>query len=251
MRDGLGGIDTVLLVGGTSDIGRAIVARLAPRTKVILMGRAGRDITQRADDIASALGVQVDVVDWDASSTGDHARAFEAAFADSDIDMAIIAPGVLGDVDEHVQDPGKAVAMASVTYLGAMSALLECARRMHAQGHGEIVVLSSFAVVRPRQANFVYGSAKAGLDYLARGLADRLRGSAVRVTVIRPGFVRTSMTAHLAEAPLSIDPDGVADVVDRARGSRRAVHYAPASLAVLASAFRVLPGSVIRRLREN
>jgi len=251
MRDGLGGVDTILLVGGTSDIGQAIVTRLAPRTKVILLGRPSPQLTRRAEEMEQGLGVEVTTIDWDAMASGDQAQAVEAAFAAAEIDIAVISPGVLGDVEDHVQTPRAAVAMAKVTYLGAMSALLECARLMRAQGHGEIVVLSSFAVVRPRPANFVYGSAKAGLDYVARGLADRLRGTAVRVIVIRPGFVRTSMTEHLKDAPMSIHPEAVADVVQRARSSRRTVHYAPASLAPLATVFRVLPGAVIRRLREG
>ena len=91
-----------------------------------------------------------------------------------------------------------------------MTSLLAVAARMRAQASGTIVVLSSVAAVRPRKANFVYGAAKAGLDAFARGLADSLHGSGVRVLLVRPGFVIGRMTEGMPPAPLSTTPQRLA-----------------------------------------
>ena len=114
---------------------------------------------------------------------------------------------------------------------------------MRARGRGTIVVLSSVAAVRPRKANFVYGSAKAGLDSFARGLADSLHGSGVRVVLVRPGFVTGRMTAGMSPAPLATTPEQVAAL----RGGRAAV-WIPAPLGGLALALRLVPRPAWRRI---
>ncbi len=251
MRDAFGGIDSVLLIGGTSDIGRAIVRELSPRREVVLLGRDPTALARVAEELATELHVKVEVVLWDASLASDDSGIFDTVFAQRDIDVAVVAVGVLGDVSTHLSRPRAAVEMAGATYLGAMSALLHSARHMKSQGHGHLVVLSSFAVVRPRSSNFVYGSAKAGLDYLARGLADSLRGSQVRVTVLRMGFVRTRMTRHLPSAHFAISAEDVAAQVVAAMSGGPTVSYAPRTLRAVAAAIRTLPGPVFRRLRDR
>src|SRR6202035_310125 len=93
---------------------------------------------------------------------------------------------------------------------GHVTTLLAAAGRMREQGRGTIVVLSSVAAVRPRKVNFVYGAAKAGLDAFARGLADALHGSGVRVLLVRPGFVPGRRPAGMRPAPLATTPAAVA-----------------------------------------
>jgi decaprenylphospho-beta-D-erythro-pentofuranosid-2-ulose 2-reductase len=248
MRDGLGSVDSVLLVGGTSEIGLALVRRLAPRRSLFLMGRDPDAMASAARSLGLPAQVEIVSIAWDAAETAGDSGIFDELFRRNDIDTTVIAAGVLGEVSQQLDEPSTAVAMGRVTYLGAMSALLHSARSMRQQGHGDIIVLSSFAVVRPRLANFVYGSAKAGLDYLSRGLAESLRGSGVDLLIVRPGFVHTRMTRHLPGAPMSVQPDDVADVVVKARRRRQTVVYAPRMLMPLAVAFRVLPRSVIARL---
>jgi decaprenylphospho-beta-D-erythro-pentofuranosid-2-ulose 2-reductase len=122
------------------------------------------------------------------------------------------------------------------------------ANRMKAQGHGSIVVLSSVAGERARRSNFVYGSSKAGVDAFFQGLADALVGTGVHVMVVRPGFVRTKMTAGMKPAPLSTTPEAVADaiVAGLARGSTTV--WVPPALRYLMSALRHVPRPLFRRL---
>ena len=133
------------------------------------------------------------------------------------MDLVISAAGILTAQDVLDRDPLTAGRLVETNFTGHVTALLAAAGRMRAQGHGTIVVLSSVAAIRPRKANFVYGSAKAGLDAFARGLADALHGTGVGVLLVRPGFVIGRMTAGMPPAPLSSTPAQVG----RGGGPRR------------------------------
>jgi decaprenylphospho-beta-D-erythro-pentofuranosid-2-ulose 2-reductase len=247
MRNGVGGVDSVLLIGGSSEIGVAIVDALAPRARVVLAGRASAELDAAAERLA-ATTPRVDRVTFDAVDLDSHAHAMAEAFAGGDIDVVVIAAGVLGDQAMFTDDPRAAIEMTRVTYTGAASAALHSAVLLRRQGHGHLVILSSVAADRPRPANFVYGSAKSGLDALGRGLSQALCDTGVDVTVVRPGFVRTRMTAGLSEAPLSTDADVVAAITARAVRRRQRIVYAPAPLKFVMGVIKVLPEPIFRRL---
>jgi decaprenylphospho-beta-D-erythro-pentofuranosid-2-ulose 2-reductase len=138
--------------------------------------------------------------------------------------------------------------LAAVNYVGGVSAGLAAARRLRAQGHGTLVVLSSVAGERVRKANYIYGSSKAGLDGFAQGLGDAMRGSGARVLIVRPGFVTSKMTAGMTPPPLSTTPDKVAEATDRALRTGRDIVWAPGALRWVMLAVRHLPRPVFRRL---
>lgn len=247
----LGEPASVLVLGGTSEIAAAIVDRLVTRgtRRVVLAGR-DQPALAAAGAPWAARGVDVGTVAFDAADPAGHAAALDTAFV-RDVDLVLLAFGVLGDQMAFEADPAAAVAAVTTNYVGAVSAGLQVARRFRTQGHGTLVVLSSVAGVRARRANFVYGSSKAGLDAFAQGLGDALAGTGCRVMVVRPGFVRGRMTAGMAPAPLATTPEAVAEVVVRglARGSE--VVYVPPPLAVLAAALRLLPRALFRRLPDR
>ena len=250
MTDALDRATSVLVLGGTSEIALATVRRLRSPVlrRVVLAARpsAARDAAVAALVAEGLVGTTA--VDFDAADTGSHDALLERAFGESDVDVVLVAFGVLGDQLEFEGDPDLAVEAAQVNYVGAVSVCLRAARLLRAQGHGALVVLSSVAGERARRSNFVYGSTKAGLDALASGLADALEGSGARVLVVRPGFVRTSMTAHLEPAPLSVSADEVADAVVAGLRRRATVVYVPAAMRVVMSGLRHLPRAVFRRL---
>jgi short-subunit dehydrogenase len=99
-----------------------------------------------------------------------------------------------------------------------------------------------------RRANFIYGSSKAALDSFALGLADSLHGSGVRVVIVRPGFVRTKMTAALDVVPLSTSAQTVAEATVKAIQAGRDVVWVPPLFRLLYAVFAHVPRSVWRRL---
>jgi decaprenylphospho-beta-D-erythro-pentofuranosid-2-ulose 2-reductase len=248
MQNALGEPQTVVLFGGTSEIGRAIVAELlAPTTTTLVL--ACRHPDDAEPDRFARDGLTVAVEHFDAADTASHQAFVERLAADhGDIDVAIVAFGVLGSQAEFDDDPEAAARAVHVNYTGAVSTCLSLARRMRVQGHGHIAVLSSVAGERVRAANFVYGSSKAGLDAFAQGLGDSLQGTGVRVTVIRPGFVHTRMTRGMRSAPFATTPRVVAELaVDGMRTGRHTV-WAPGILRFVFSVLRHLPRAIFRRL---
>jgi decaprenylphospho-beta-D-erythro-pentofuranosid-2-ulose 2-reductase len=187
----------VLLIGGTSEIGLAILAalRLPPKTAVLLAGRDADRLRSAAATLGD--GARVTVLPYDATDPAAHEKLVAAAFADGPVDMAISAAGVLIAQEQLDADPGQAGLLIETNFTSHVTALLAIAQRMRQAGQGRIVILSSVAAVRPRRANFVYGATKAGLDAFGRGLADSLHGTGVTVLVIRPGFVIGRMTAGM------------------------------------------------------
>jgi decaprenylphospho-beta-D-erythro-pentofuranosid-2-ulose 2-reductase len=242
MEDALGSPRSVLVLGGTSEIGLAVVRRLvrARTRRVVLAVRDPESAKGPADEIEER-GAAVQVVAFDARATREHRAAIDAAFDAGDIDLVLLAFGVLGDQADFDAEPELAVEAAEVNYVGAVSAGLIVADRFRRQGHGTLVVLSSVAGERARRANFVYGSTKAGLDAFAQGLSDSLVGSGARVMVVRPGFVHTRMTAGMDAQPLATTPEVVADQVIKGLERGREIVWAPAQLRWVFATLRHLP----------
>jgi decaprenylphospho-beta-D-erythro-pentofuranosid-2-ulose 2-reductase len=240
----------VLLLGGASEIGQEVLAalELPPDAEVLL---AGRDEPQMAAAAgAAALPARVRTLPFDATALATHEAVLEKAFAAGPVDLVISAAGVLTPQEVLDRDPFQAGLLVETNFTGHVTTLLGAAARLRAQGHGTIVVLSSVAAVRPRQANFVYGSAKAGLDAFARGLADSLHGSGVRVLLVRPGFVIGRMTGGMDPAPLATTPAAVGAAVAEALDGHAATVWVPAQLGVLAAALKLVPRPIWRRLRR-
>lgn len=254
MRDALGRIESVLLVGGTSEIGLAIVRVLCRErgaSRVMLAGRDREGLQRAADDLrgrAAGLEVAIEVIDV-TSGAAEHDAFVERVWRDfGDVDVAVFAVGALGDQATAERDTAHALDIVAATYTGAVAVLTPLARALEAQGHGRLVVLSSVAGERARRANYVYGSAKAGLDAFAQGLGDRLSTHGVGVLVVRPGFVHTRMTTGLDAAPLATTPGAVArEVVGGLDRGAHTVHVPPPLRWVMA-VLRHLPRAVFRLL---
>ncbi|HET8559207.1 MAG TPA: decaprenylphospho-beta-D-erythro-pentofuranosid-2-ulose 2-reductase [Marmoricola sp.] len=249
MINALGQPQSVLVLGGTSDIALATVAVWAARgtLAVTLAARPGPRRDAAVARVAE-LGATVQVVDFDAEETASHERLVRSVAEAGDIDVALVAFGVLGDEEEAWQVHDAAVRNARVNYVGAVSVGVVLAAVMREQGHGSIVALSSVAGERVRRSNFVYGSSKAGMDGFYLGLGEALRGSGVHVCVIRPGFVHSKMTTGRKPAPLSATAGEVADAIAAAVAHREELVWVPASLRWVMSGLRHVPRPLFRRL---
>ena len=249
MIDAVGNPQSILLLGGTSDIGLACVERFADDRpmRVVLAGRP----SPRLDEAKIRLekcGCTVRTLDFDARDTASHAGVIAEAFADGDIDVTISAFGLLGDPEQAWTDVDLAVQLAEVNYVAAVSTGVALAEHLKTQGHGSLTVLSSVAGERVRRSNFVYGSTKAGMDAFYTGLTEALRGSGVTVTIVRPGFVKSKMTEGLDPAPLAVTPEQVAEITVDAVRKHKELVWAPAPMRAVMSVLRHVPRPIFRRL---
>ncbi|WP_188191333.1 SDR family NAD(P)-dependent oxidoreductase [Nonomuraea sp. SYSU D8015] len=244
MKNALGAVDTVLLLGGRSEIGLEIVRLLVGlgASRVVLAVRGGFDPPELG-------GAEVHVVPFDALDVQGHGAVFaKAAELVGDLDVVISAFGVLGSQAGYDADPAAAAEAVAVNYGAHVSVGLHAARVLREQGHGTLVVLSSVAGARVRKANFVYGSAKAGLDGFAQGLGDALHGSGAKVLIVRPGFVIGRMTKGLTPAPMSSTPRQVAVATVGALREGRSSVWVPRALGPAFGLLRLLPRPLWRRL---
>jgi decaprenylphospho-beta-D-erythro-pentofuranosid-2-ulose 2-reductase len=250
MENALGEPQTIVLLGGTSEIGLAIVrGLLSPTTRNVVLACRDLDAGEHAARALRHDSLTVEVVSFDGARTSSHpefARSVSEKFGD--IDVAIVAFGVLGDGAVTSVDSAAAAEVAHVNFTGAVSSTIAIANQMRSQGHGSIVVLSSVAGERVRSANPVYGASKAGIDGFAQGLGDTLVADGVHMLIVRPGYVHSKMTTGLTATPFASTPEEVAAATVKALRSKRRVVWVPGLLRVVFSILRHLPGPVWRRL---
>lgn len=257
MIDATGNPQTILLLGGTSEIGLAICERYLrdAKARVILADLPGAPRREAAIAQLQAAGAKaVQYLEFDALDTKSHPAVIEAAWANGDVDVAIVAFGVLGDAEELWQNQAKAVLTAQVNYTAAVSVGVLIGERMRAQGFGQIFAMSSVAGERVRRSNFVYGSTKAGLDGFYLGLGEALREFGVHVLVIRPGQVRTTTTLEhwkatgAKEAPFTVDKEDVAELAVSSAAKGKELIWAPGPVRYLMAVMRHIPRRIFRKL---
>lgn len=255
--DATGNPQAILLLGGTSEIALAIGERYLRNAKarIVLADLPGHPRKEAAIEQLRAAGAKaVDWVDFDALDTENHPAVIDAAFKDGDIDVAVVAFGLLGDAEELWQNQRKAVQIAGINYTAAVSVGVLLGEKMRAQGSGRIIAMSSAAGERVRRSNFVYGSTKAGLDGFYLGLGEALREFGVRVLVIRPGQVRTTTTIEhwkatgAKEAPLTVDKEDVAELAVTASAKGKDLVWAPGPFRYVMMILRHIPRPIFRKL---
>jgi decaprenylphospho-beta-D-erythro-pentofuranosid-2-ulose 2-reductase len=249
VKDALGAPQSLLVLGGTSEIALSTARKMVGERvrRVVLAGRPSEALDAAAADLRGR-GAAVEVVAFDAAEPETHEKILGEVFGAGDIDVVLLAFGVLGDQESDERDPVAAARVAQVNYVGGVSASLAAVKMLRRQGHGSLAVISSVAAERARKANFIYGSSKAGLDAFAQGLADKTHGTGIHVMVVRPGFVRTRMTAHMPDGMMATTPEVVADGI--VKGLRRGATtvWVPGQLRFVFSALRHLPRPVFRKL---
>lgn len=251
MLNAVGKAQNILLLGGTSEIGISIVERFLQQggSHVTLAARKDSPRIDAAVAKIKAVGAEsVRVVDFDALDTDSHPAAIDEAFAEGDVDVAVVAFGVLGDNEVQWRDQAEAVSAVSVNYTAGVSVGVLLGRKFEAQGHGTIVAMSSVAGQRVRRSNFVYGSAKAGFDGFYTQLGEALRGSGANVVVVRAGQVRTKMSADAGEAPFTVNREDVADAVYDAVVNKKDIIYVHPMFQYVSLAFQFIPRAIFRKL---
>jgi NAD(P)-dependent dehydrogenase (short-subunit alcohol dehydrogenase family) len=276
------GAELIVIFGGRSEIGLELATRLAPGATVLLLARRADKLDDEVAAVLEAGAAAVHVGEFDADDLASHAPLVESIVAEhGPIGTAVLAFGILGDQARAEKDPGHAAAIVHTDFVAQVSLLTVLANAMQSACAGSIgderlgrrasigderlarrasigderlarrasiVAFSSVAGVRVRRANYVYGSAKAGLDGFCSGLADALHGSGVHLLVVRPGFVIGRMTQGMTPAPFSSTPAQVATATAGALAKRRRTVWVPWALRPVFIGMRMLPQFVWRRM---
>ena len=242
-------IGLALVIGATSDIGRAIALGLAREgCDLQLAARDPARLEAEADDIRVRAGVTV--TEHPCNVLRDDAGVALAGTVDPCPDVAVCVVGLLGDQRESEGDVAAAGRVMWTNYIGPALLMGALAGRFEQRGGGILVGVSSVAGDRGRATNYVYGSAKAGFTAFLSGLRNRLARTGVHVVTVKPGFVRTRMTDGMdLPVRLTATPEEVAEAVVEAIRRRRDVVYVRRVWRLIMLIVRALPERVFKRLR--
>jgi decaprenylphospho-beta-D-erythro-pentofuranosid-2-ulose 2-reductase len=249
--NGLGEVQSLMIVGGTSDIGLATVTKIASRNRLRRVVLVGRNLELAKKFVSSLIqDAVVDSVEIDLCDVGEIELRIREVWNDG-IDVAVMTAGFLPPPTDSPFDSSVVINAAMVNYVSQVAIGSVVVDLMLQQGFGTVAVVSSVAVERPRKDNFVYGSSKVGLDAWALGLFDYLHGLPIRVFVVRPGMVRTKMTIRLPEVPMAVEKEAVAEAIYQNLVHGPPVVWVPRRLRWVFMLLRHLPRWAFRRLNPG
>lgn len=255
MENAFGQPQNVVVLGGSSDIARAITKKLcaARAHTVVLCGRNESLLDEAASEAREYGATKTDTLVFDAEDASNAQRTVSEAFdkVGDQVDLVVIAVGLLEDQLSIENDATAVERMMMVNFTWPVVALAEVRKRLVAQGSGRILVISSVASVRVRRVMYLYAGAKAGLDRLCDGLADSLEGTGVTLQLLRPGVVRSRMTEGQKPVPFTTGVNEVAENVMKGLASGDRVIWSPPILRYVFMILRNLPKPIWRKIMEN
>ena len=243
MLNGLGEYQKILIVGAKSDLALEILGQLplARDADIILLGRNLDSFV--FPNFLNAFSIQrIEAEFTNVETTND---TIVGIFDDGDIDLAIIAYASLGNEERQLDSDIFAEVLFNNFYSQALI-LNQINSSMSMQMHGQILLISSVAGIRPRRRNFVYGVSKFGVDFIAQGLQKLNVDKNVFITILRPGFVYTKMTTNMPPAPFATDKTEVAKIAIRALVKNKRIVYSPRILRLMMFVVKLLPERIFR-----
>jgi decaprenylphospho-beta-D-erythro-pentofuranosid-2-ulose 2-reductase len=240
----------IAILGATSAIAHACARRwAAPGVRFCLVGRDAGRTQAVADDLIARSGASAAVIAHDFAGTASVAALMTAVEAAAGpLDRILIAQGVLPAQAGVEADPDAVAALYTINVGSVVAAMLAAAASMRERKRGEIIVLGSVAGDRGRPSNYLYGSTKAALAAACEGLRLSLAGTSVRLLLVKPGLVRSPMTAALPDSPLFAEPEAIAAAIDGGLRNRRDTIYAPWFWRPIMFIVRHAPARIVRRL---
>lgn len=241
----------VVILGATKGMGRALARQMAARgDQLVLLGRDATDLERSAADLTARSGRKVAgtaVCDLAEPATFGPALA-AAEVALGGLETVVVTAGAFATQEQLEADPELAARVLELDFTRTVQFCEEARRRLLAHGGGTLCVFSSVAGERGRMPVVLYGAAKAGLSRYLEGLDHKFSSQGLRVVCVKPGFVKTGMTAGLKPPPFAGEPEAVATRVVRAIDRGTPVVYAPAIWRWVMLVIRLLPRFVMRRI---
>lgn len=240
----------VAIFGATSAIAQAVARIYATDgARFFLAGRNEAHLRAIAADlrVRGAGSVHVETVDFrDVEACTSVCDAATRALGT--LDVALVAHGTLPDQPACERDDATLREALAVNFTSYACLLAQLANAMEAQRRGSLVAIGSAAGDRGKRRNYVYGATKAGIAVFQEGLMGRLADAGVRVTLVKPGFVDTPMTAAFAKGPLWISPERAGRIIVRAVRNGRTTVYVPWFWRWIMAVLRVVPQRLFARL---
>lgn len=241
-----------VILGGTKGMGRSLARVLAERgDEVFLLGRDPEDLERSAQDLAARHPQKAAVghAPCDLADEASFAPALDAAAETlGGLDAVIVTAALYRSQEELEEDTDLLRSLLTLNFTNTILLCEEARRRLLARGGGTLVVFSSVAGDRGRKPILLYGASKAGLSAYLEGLDHKFRSQGLVTLCVKPGFVKTGMTAGLKPPPFAGEPDQVAAIVARAIDAKKPLVYAPGIWRLVMLVIKNLPRFVMRRI---
>lgn len=241
----------VAFLGASRGMGRSLSRLMAERGDALcLLGRDLEDLGRSAAELeimgalAPVTTVACDLLE---------PERFAEVLARSEqalggLDAVVITAGLFGTQEQLEDDAELRARVLAADFTNTVLFCELVRERLLARGGGTLCVFSSVAGERGRKPVILYGAAKAGLSHYLEGLDHKFRAQGLKTVCVKPGFVKTGMTANLPAPPFAGEPDTVAKTVLAAIDAGTPVVYAPPIWRWIMLVIRMLPRFVMRRI---
>jgi short-subunit dehydrogenase len=241
-----------IVFGGTTGMGRSIARKLVERgDDVFLMGIDADDLAKSSADLKARhpKGAAIGNAVCNLEQPEGFAAALDAAdTALGEFDTVVVTAAMFATQEALENDIELTRRLVTVNYANTVVFCEHVRKRLLERNGGTLVVFSSVAGERGRKPVAIYGSSKAGLSLYLEALDHKFHAAGLNVVCVKPGFVKTGMTAGLKPPPFAGEPEQVADLVVRAMETKKPVVYAPGIWALVMFVIRLLPRFVMRRI---
>lgn len=239
---------SVLLIGATSDVAKAIAEKYASEGwNLLLMGRDVSAIERLAKNYEIRYEIKAEAIELDLTKFIGHSNIIDTI--DEFPSLSIVFAGYLGDQQKGQTDWEESQKILDTNFTGVVSVCNLIANKYESKNEGSIVVLSSVAGERGRQSNYLYGAAKAALTAYLSGMRNRLFKNNVHVLTVIPGFMATKMTEGLnLPKLLTALPDEVATVIFKAVKKKKDVVYVRYMWKYIMLVIRIIPEFIFKKL---
>ena len=240
----------ILVLGATSGIAEATCRIWASQGHhLFLVARNGEKLTTVAADLRTRGAGLVETAIADLDETERHPDLLAHAVNSlQGLDIAYLTHGILGDQPSAEQDFGHAAQILHTNFVAVVSLLTWLANFFVQRHSGTIAVISSVAGDRGRKSNYLYGASKAGLSAFLGGLRNRIDREGVTVLNIKPGPVKTAMTASMKGSDKFADVNKVATSIVSAIEKRRDTLYTPFQWQPIMFVIRHIPETIFKKL---
>jgi decaprenylphospho-beta-D-erythro-pentofuranosid-2-ulose 2-reductase len=240
----------VVLLGATRGMGRAVARELIERGhSVFLLGREIEELPRSAADLQVRSNRPVGFAACDLEDCSTFEPALDAADAAlGGFDAVVVTAGMFASQQQLEEDTDFVRRLTVVNYAHTVGFCEYARKRLLARGGGHLVVFSSVAGDRGRKPVVIYGSSKAGVSAYLEGLDHKFRAAGLVTLCVKPGFVKTSMTAGLKPPPFAGEPEQVGKEVVRAMEHNKPMLYTPSMWRWVMLVIRNLPRFVMRKI---
>lgn len=237
----------ILVIGAGSDIAREAAINFAKDGyDLLLSARNTGQIENFSKDLGIRYGVNVDLIHFDLINSD-----LVKFWNDIDVkpDVILVAAGLLGNQVEDLGNPDRTEEILSVNFTQVVRLMENILPWYEEQGKGSLIFIGSVAGDRGRASNYIYGSAKAGLETWVSGVRNRLYKKNVHVMLVKPGFVATKMTRHLSlPGILTTTPDKAGKIIHQKWKKKADIVYLPWFWWWIMLIIRSIPEGLFKRL---